>query len=199
MLLGNARREDHELSVEPPALGARRLAGPRLREHHRDAVEIVRAVAELKQQVGGNTLLAAAALADSVILAVKEVIGHDLGACRDRFSEAAHFGGLLAVAEERLPDSSPGVTAPHVAVVLACVEAQFSEADQLAEQLSRWVLGAGYYLVRTGSPTQLLVQSLRGDLARLLTEVDESARPIARLPRPTPAPDKVAETAAAGR
>jgi hypothetical protein len=199
MLLAHARRDDHELSIEPPALGARRLAGPRLREHHRDAVEIVAAVTEMKRDASRDTLLAAAALADSVVLAVNQVVGHDLGIHRERFCEAAHFGGLLAAAEERLPAGAPGVTAPHVAAVLACVEAQFSEEDPLAEQLSRWLLGAGYFLVRTGSPTQPLVRTLRAELSRLLAEVDESARPTARLPRPAAAPDNVADTAAAGR
>ncbi|HEX3829264.1 MAG TPA: hypothetical protein VHV82_18535 [Sporichthyaceae bacterium] len=200
MLLVNARRDDHDLSIEPPALGARRLAGPRLREHRQDAAEIVTAVTELKQHAARDTLLAAAALADSVILAVNEVVGHDLGAYRDRFSEAGHFGGLLAAAEERRPDSAPDLTAPPVAAVLACVEAQFSEADQLAEQLSRWMLGAGYFLVRSGSATRPLIDSLRADLARLLGEVDgaaaaeaaeETPAATARLPRPSAAPDSV--------
>jgi hypothetical protein len=197
MLLVNARRDDHELSIEAPALGARRLAGPRLRDHRRDSVEIVAVVTELKQQAGRDTLLAAAALADSVIAAVNEVVGHGLGGYRERFSEAAHFGGLLAAAEERRPDGAPGVTAPPVAAVLACVEAQFSEADQLAEQLSRWMLGAGYFLVRSGSATRPLVDSLRADLVRLLGEVDDDADaaqtpvPTNRLPRPSTAPDSV--------
>jgi hypothetical protein len=199
MLLVNARRDDQELSIEAPALGARRLAGPRLREHRRDAAEIVAAVTELKQYAGRDTLLAAAALADSVIAAVNEVVGHDLGGYRERFSEAAHFGGLLAAAEERRPDGAPGVTAPPVAAVLACVEAQFSEADPLAEQLSRWMMGAGYFLVRSGSTTRPLVDSLRADLARLLGEVDDAqdaedtSAPTARLPRPSAAPDSVTD------
>jgi hypothetical protein len=46
----------------------------------------------------------------------------------------------------------------------------------LAEQLSRWLLEAGYFLVRTGSATAPLVESLRGDLARLVAAVDQTPR-----------------------
>jgi hypothetical protein len=176
MLLPTARREDHDLPVQPPALGARLLPGPRLRDHHREAVELVGEVSVLKHRLGRASFLAAAALADSVIAVVDEVIGHDLSGHRDLFSAAAHFGGMLAAAEERQPGSAQGLVAPHAATVLACVEAQFSEPDQLAEQLSRWLLEAGYFLVRTGSATAPLVESLRGDLARLVAAVDQTPR-----------------------
>jgi hypothetical protein len=163
-------------------------------------------------------------LADSVVRTVSDVVGHDLAGHRDRFSEAGHFGGLLAAAEELAPGTEPGVSAPHVTSVLACVEAQFSDPDPLAEQLSRWLLGAGYFLVRSGQPTAPLVESLHADLSRLLGEVEadtvaqtdaadaavadtepadaavaDAPRPAVRLPRPTPAPEQVADPASASR
>jgi hypothetical protein len=198
MLLSTARRDDQELAVQPPALGAR-LPGPRSREHHRDAVALVGEVSALKRRLARDSFLAAAALADSVIAAVADVIGHDLTGHRRLFSEAAHFGGMLAAAEERQSGSEPGQVAPHAAQVLACVESQFSEPDQLAEQLSRWLLEAGYYLVRTGSATQPLLDSLRADLARLLTEVEQPPRSTVRLPRPATAADSVTNQEFAGR
>jgi len=196
MPLSTARPEDDELPVRPPALGARLLPGPRLRDHHRGAVDLVGADSELKHQLGATSFAAAAALADAVIRMVNEVVGHDLAAHRTAFCEAGHFGGMVAVAEERAPGSESGRVAPHAAAVLACVEAQFSGADQLAEQLSRWLLEAGYFLVRSGSATQPLVDALRVDLTRLVDEVgeaEEKTAPAVRLPRPGVAPDSVAD------
>lgn len=161
------------LEVRPPALGAARVPGPRLHAFQRSAVDLVAMAMELRPALGPDTLAVAAALADTVVNLVREIVGHDLGGYRSLFAEAAHFGGLVAVAEEHQVHSARGRVAPHVVELLACVGAEFVEDDKLAEELCRWLLESGYFLVRTGTPTAPLVDSLRVDLTRLLAEVED--------------------------
>jgi|GEM_PF-4653186 len=173
------------LELRPPALGEIRLPGERLRPHHRRAVELVALARRMKADAEPRTFAAAAALAESLVRMVDELIGHDLSAHRQRLADCAHFGGLIAAAEESNGRTDPGSSAPHADLVLACVAAQFSVADRLAEQLFRWSLEAGYFLVRTGFPPGELLGFLQADLVRLIRAVD-GVRPIPAQARTEP-------------
>jgi hypothetical protein len=186
-------RIENCVELRPPALGARRVPGPRLRARQRHCVELVDTAAELKKHAQPGSFVAAAALADAVIALISDLVGHDLRDRRTRFSTAAHFGGLLATAEEAGGYAVSGLTEVHVDAVLAAVQAQFRDPDPLGEQLSGWMLEAGYFLVRTGCAPQILLAGLRAELLNLLDGLDEeSLEPTRRhlVPRPAARPDR---------
>jgi hypothetical protein len=186
-------RIENCVELRPPALGARRVPGPRLRTRQRRCVELLDAATELKKHAQPASFLAAAALADAVIALIGDLVGHDLRERRTRLSTAAHFGGLVATVEEAGGRCVSGLTEVHVDAVLACVQAQFHDPDPLAEQLSAWMLEAGYFLVRTGAAPQMLLAGLRAELLNLLEGVDPaSPEPAQRrlVPRPAPRPDR---------
>jgi hypothetical protein len=104
-------------------------------------------------------------------------LAYDLTAHRAKLTDAAHFGELLARAEQ--PENT--LLAPATAAVLCYIGAEFRHEDKLFEQLCRWSLEAGYYATRTGTDPDELLAGLRADMARILRGL--------QLPRQRPAID----------
>ncbi|MGQ0467503.1 MAG: hypothetical protein ACT4QG_19570 [Sporichthyaceae bacterium] len=103
-----------------------------------------------------------------LVAMVHHLIGHDLGARRARLSDAAHFGRLVGLLEPNLPGYDPERSHPHAATVLLYVAVQSGDADKLYEQLTVWALQASYWLTRTRTHPDALLNELRAQILGLL-------------------------------
>jgi hypothetical protein len=148
--------------------------------HRRAAGELFVAATALKRAETGSRPTATV-LAVGVISLVDELLDHDLTAHLGKLTDAAHFGELLA----RADDVNRGGLTPAGASVLSSIGAQFSAADPLLEQLSRWSLEAGYYAARTGADPDEVLAPLRVDMARIVHGLALPPRPRAPLTIPT--------------
>lgn len=156
------------------ALTAPRLAGMPIPaadlEAQRDGVvALYTRLGELKAtEAGASARVMSEALSHRLVAMVHHLIGHDLGTRRARISDAAHFGALVAVLEPNLPGYDAEQSHPYAATVLFYVAVQAEDTDRLYQQLVVWAVQAGYWLTRTGTAPDALLNELRAQFLGLL-------------------------------
>jgi len=177
MFRSGARTNGSSAELKAPRLGAVRMPAADPKPHRQAAANLVAAATELKRNGTASSQATATVLGVGVITLVDDLLEHDLTAHRGKLTDAAHFGELLARAEDATDTSLSEATA----AVLCYIGAQFDHQDKLFEQLCRWSLEAGYYATRTGTDPDELLAGLRTDMARILVGL--------QIPRPRVAPD----------
>lgn len=191
MLFSRGKVTGH-VALTAPRLGGMPTPAANL-EAQRDGVfALFTQVGELKgTEAGANARVMSDDLSYRLVAMVLHLIGHDLGTRRTRLSDAAHFGRLVALLEQSLPGYDAERSHPHAATVLTYVAVQTEDADKLYEQLTVWALQAGYWLTRTRTHPDPLLDELRAQFVGFLA-VDEPTVPAQRRvveePRSTAAP-----------
>lgn len=186
MLFSRGKVTGH-VALTAPRLGGMPTPAADLEAQRAGVLALFTQVGELKgTEAGADARTMSDALSHRLVAMVRHLIGHDLGARRSRLSDAAHFGRLVGVLEPDLAGYDAARSHPHAATVLTYVAVQAEDGDKLYEQLIVWALQAGYWLTRTGTHPDALLNELRAQFMGFLA-TDEptlpAQRPVVNEPR----------------
>lgn len=181
------------VALTAPRLGGMPAPAADLEAQRDGVLALFTRVGELKAtEAGARARVMSEALSHRLIAMVHHLIGHDLGARRTRLSDAAHFGALVGVLEPSLIGYEAERSHPHAATALTYVAVQSEDADKLYQQLTVWALQAGYWLTRTNTHPDALLNELRaqflGFLASDSPTVPAQRRGVVNEPRSVAAP-----------
>ena len=199
MLFSRGKVVGH-VALTAPRLGGLPTPAADLEAQRGGVFALFTQVAELKKtETGIAARVPCDDLSYRLVAMVLHLIGHDLGTRRARLADAAHFGRLVGLFEPNLRGYDAERSHPHAATVLTYVAVQSTDADQLYEQLTVWALQAGYWLARTGTDPEALLNELRAQFVGLLATDDPTVpaqRRVVTEPRAVaPAAAPVAEPA----